>query len=487
MTNIQITNADPTAIEADLLVAHLSKDGVNIDIEGVSDAVAAVDAKAKFGSKTLLPGTGTKARTIALIGTEGDELLARRAVSLSNGIEMEGTGRDRHLAAIATRGSKAKSIVLAGTFETFEQVVQSGVGAILGSYKFTKYGHEDEAGLDELVICVPETLSADGAAERISVLADSMITIMNLVNRAPNDLYPESFTNFTREVVADLPIDMDVWDEAKLEAENCGGILNVGRGSKRGPRLVKLSYAPEGASTTISLIGKGITFDSGGLSLKPPKSMETMKSDMTGAATVLATTLALAKLGVKVRVDAYMALAENMPGGGAQRPSDVIMMRGGKSVEVLNTDAEGRLVMADALALAAETDTDAIVDIATLTGAQMVGLGARTAGVMGTADVRDAIVESADRSGEAMWAAPLPSYLLESIESDVADLANSGTRWGGMLVAGVFLQEFVGDKAWAHIDIAGPSFNDGKPWGANNKGATGMSLLTLVNWAESLA
>ncbi|HHT40101.1 MAG TPA: leucyl aminopeptidase [Actinomyces sp.] len=487
MVNIQITHEDPTGIEADLLVTFFNKDGVNLDIEGVAEAAEAVDAKAKSGSKTVLPGLGTKARSIALIGTDADELLTRRAVDLSNGLEMEGTGRHRHYAAIATRGSKANKVVLACSYETAEQVVQSGVGAILGAYKFTKYGHNAEDGLEELVISIPKTIDTNGIAERIEALSSAMITIMNLVNRSPNDLYPETFASFAREAVTDLPIDMEVWDEAKLEAENCGGILNVGRGSERGSRLVKISYAPEGATTSISLVGKGITFDSGGLSLKPSKSMETMKSDMTGAATVLAAIIAIAKLGIKVRVDGYMALAENMPGGRAQRPSDVIMMRNGTSVEILNTDAEGRLVMADALALAAETDTDAIVDLATLTGAQMVGLGARTASVMGTAYVRDAIVEAANRTGEAMWAAPLPTYLRGSLDSEVADLANSGTRWGGMLVAGIFLQDFVADKAWAHIDIAGPSFNEEAAWGANNKGATGMSLLTLVDWAESLA
>lgn len=487
MTTIRITKEDPASIETDLLVAYINDSGISIDVPEVAQAAESVDAKTESGAKTVLPGTGTKARSVALIGTQVAELLRRRAADLSNGIELEGTGRNRHYCAIATRGSKAKRVVLAGNFETPEQVVQAGVGAILGSYSFKKYGHDEESGLDEVVIVAPDACTIEGLSTRIDTLAESMITIMNLVNRAPNDLYPQSFVDYVTEAVADLPIDLEVWEEDKLAEENCGGILNVGRGSARGPRLAKLTYAPEGASTTISLVGKGITFDSGGLSLKPSKSMETMKSDMTGAATVFATTLALAKLGVKVRVETYLALAENMPGGSAQRPSDVIMLRNGMSIEVLNTDAEGRLVLADALALAAESDTDAIVDLATLTGAQMVGLGERTAGVMGTADVRDAIIESANRCGEPMWSAPLPTYLRDSLKSEVADLANSGTRWGGMMVAGIFLQDFVADKAWAHVDIAGPSFNESSPWGANNKGATGMGLLTLVEWAQTLA
>lgn len=486
MTTIKFTNTDATAIDADLLVAYLA-DTTSIEAPSILEAAKQVDAKADFGTRTLLPGSGVSARKVALVGAKSDELLTRRASDLTNGIEPDGTGRHRHLAAIGTRGLSAAKVVLAGKYESAEDVVQAGIGAILGSYTISKYGHEAEQGLEELTIAVPDGLNTEGLAERIDALAGAMTTIMDLVNRTPNDLYPEVFANFVVDAAAELPIEVEVWDEAKLEEEGCGGILNVGRGSHRESRLVKLTYSPEGATKTISLIGKGITFDSGGISLKPGKGMEAMKSDMTGAATVFATTLAAAKLGLPVKIDTYLALAENMPGGGAQRPSDVITMRGGKTVEVLNTDAEGRLVMGDALALAAETDTDAIVDVATLTGAQIIGLGERTAGVMGTPNVRDAIVEAAASVGEAMWSAPLPSYLLESLKSDVADIANSGQRAGGMMVAGVFLQEFVANKPWAHVDIAGPSYNEGSAWGANNKGATGMSLLTLVEWVKSFA
>ncbi|MDO5034672.1 MAG: leucyl aminopeptidase [Actinomycetaceae bacterium] len=487
MTKIDFTTADVTEIEADLLIAYFGEEGSSINVASIDEAAKAVDAKPESGAKTVLPGTDVKARQVTLVGTKLAELHTRRSLDVDNGIELEGTGRHRHLAAIGTRGSKAKKVVLAGSYETADDALQAGIGAILGTYSIAKYGKETEAGLEELVIRVPEGLNTDGLAERIEALSSAMTLIMDLVNRAPNDLYPQVFADFAVEKTTDLPIDVEVWDETKLAEEGMGGILAVGLGSDRESRLVRLSYAPEGATKKISLIGKGITFDSGGISIKPAKGMEAMKSDMTGAATVLATTIAAAKLGLNVKIDTYLALAENMPGGRAQRPADVITMRGGKTVEVLNTDAEGRLVMGDALALAAETDTDAIVDIATLTGAQIVGLGERTAGVMGTAGVRDAIVDASARVGEAMWSAPLPSYLLESLKSDVADIANSGTRAGGMMVAGVFLQEFVGDKPWAHIDIAGPSYNEGGAWGANNHGATGMSLLTLVEWAKTFA
>ncbi|WP_072341709.1 leucyl aminopeptidase [Actinomyces urinae] len=487
MTNIEFIINNAADVEADLLVAYYLEDGASIEVPGLNEAAKAVDAKTSTGAKTILPGTEIKARKIALVGAKADELHSRRNSDFSNGIELEGTGIHRHLAAIGTRGENAKNVVLAGKYENEDDVIQAGIGALLGSYTTQKYGAEKASGLEQLTILAPEGIDTHTVAKRIKVLASSMMMIMDLVNRAPNDLYPAKFSTYVQDAVADLPIEVEIWDENKLAEEGCGGILAVGLGSDRGSRLVKLSYAPKNASKKISLIGKGITFDSGGISIKPAKGMEAMKSDMTGAATVLATTVAAAVLGLNVKIDTYLALAENMPGGRAQRPSDVITMRGGKTVEVLNTDAEGRLVMGDALALAAETDTDAIVDIATLTGAQIVGLGERTAGVMGSANVRDSIVSSAAKMGEAMWSAPLPSYLLDSLKSDVADIANSGTRAGGMMVAGVFLQEFVADKPWAHIDIAGPSYNDGSPWGANNKGATGMSMLTLVNWAESLA
>src|SRR5690606_19171063 len=232
-------------------------------------------------------------------------------------------------------------------------------------------------------------------------------------------------------------------------------------------------------------VGKGITFDSGGLSIKPAKSMETMKSDMAGAAAVLHTVLAAAALELPVAVTGWLCLAENMPSGTAQRPSDVITQRGGKTVEVLNTDAEGRLVLADGLAAACEEKPDVVVDIATLTGAQVVALGARVSAVMGDDDVRQAVVDAAETAGEQFWPMPLPSELRASLDSKVADLANIGDRMGGMLVGGLFLREFVGETPWAHLDIAGPAFNDGAPYGYTPSGGTGVGVRTLLGFLES--
>jgi leucyl aminopeptidase len=256
------------------------------------------------------------------------------------------------------------------------------------------------------------------------------------------------------------------------------------------PRLVRVAYAPPGAAKTVVFAGKGITFDSGGLSLKPPKSMEAMKSDMGGAAAVLAAVTAVAALGPAVNVVGYLPLAENMPSGTAQRPSDVITIYGGKTVEVLNTDAEGRLVLADALARSGEDSPDLLVDIATLTGAQLVALGPRIMGVMANGDdVLDGIVDAARRAGEAAWPMPLPAELREGLDSPVADLANvTGDRNGGMLVGGLFLREFVPSGVrWAHVDIAGPAFHEGEPYGYTPKGGTGAAVRSLVQIALDVA
>jgi leucyl aminopeptidase len=281
-------------------------------------------------------------------------------------------------------------------------------------------------------------------------------------------------------------VDVEVLDEKALAKGGYGGILGVGQGSVRPPRLVRISYRPARAVKHIAFVGKGITFDSGGLSLKPNDAMVTMKCDMAGAAAVLTAVVAIAKLAPKVAVTAYGALAENMPSGSAQRPSDVLTIYGGKTVEVLNTDAEGRLVMADALVRAGEDEPDLIVDVATLTGACVVALGTRVSGIMANDDdLLARLRETSERAGDAMWPLPLPGELREKLDSAVADIANIGERWGGALSAGVFLKEFVGENIkWAHLDIAGPAFNEGSPYGYTPKGGTGAAVRTLVQIAQ---
>ena len=252
---------------------------------------------------------------------------------------------------------------------------------------------------------------------------------------------------------------------------------------------MKISYAHPEAQRSLAFVGKGITFDTGGISLKPPSAMETMKSDMSGAAAVVQAVVAVAKLGLPVKATAWAALAENMPGGGAIRPSDVLTMYGGKTVEVLNTDAEGRLVMADAIVRAGEESPDAIVDVATLTGAQVLSLGHRTAAVMSNdEEFRTQVESAAERAGEDIWPMPLPPHMRKTIESEVADMTNVGDRMGGMLVAGLFLKEFVAEGIpWAHMDIAGPAFNTVAAYGYTPKGGTGYAVRTLVQLAQDAA
>jgi leucyl aminopeptidase len=275
-----------------------------------------------------------------------------------------------------------------------------------------------------------------------------------------------------------------IWDENELREGGFGGISGVGQGADHPPRLVELRYAPEGAKGRVVLVGKGICFDSGGLSLKPAESMATMKTDMSGAAALVGVMSVLQELGIQVDVTGYLAAAENMPSGHAIRPGDVLTHFNGKTCEVLNTDAEGRLVMADALALGADSEPDAIIDVATLTGACMVALGLKYTGLMGNDDALAAeLLDAAAEAGEPTWRLPLPEEYRKDLISEVADLKNVGPRWGSALTAGLFLKEFVGDTPWAHLDIAGPARAESDD-GWTPKGSTGTAVRTLLTWLD---
>jgi leucyl aminopeptidase len=294
---------------------------------------------------------------------------------------------------------------------------------------------------------------------------------------------------------ADAGATAKVWDVEALAEGGFGGILGVGQGSVRPPRLVRVGWEPEGATASVALVGKGITFDSGGLSLKPPSSMVGMKDDMTGAATVLAVVGAAARLALPIRVTAWLCIAENLPSGSAIRPNDVLRIRGGRTVEVLNTDAEGRLVMADGLVVAGEEHPDAILDVATLTGAIITALGTRYVGAMGDGALVARTQAAAKRAGELVWHLPLPEELRTLLNSDVADIANVkiGNTAGGALVAGQFLREFVPEREdgtsvpWVHLDIAGAAENKGAAYGATGSGPTGVMVRTLLALLEDLA
>lgn len=343
--------------------------------------------------------------------------------------------------------------------------------------------------LSKVTVITDQKISAS-ELNHIQILSSAVKTTRDLVNTPPNLMYPAAMVKTVQAQIKSLPISSSVWDEKALAKDGFGGILAVGMGSSRPPRLVKLEYKPKGAKKHLALVGKGITFDTGGLSLKPAESMVGMKYDMTGAATSFQAIVAIAKLGLPVRVTAWLCLAENMPSGTAQRPDDVIKIRNGKSVEVLNTDAEGRLVLADGLSAAAETKPDLIIDVATLTGAATIALGNRYAGLMGDSGAVRHVEKAAETCGELVWHMPQPKELRTLLNSDVADIANVkiGNRAGGMLIGGLFLREFVpAGIDWAHLDIAGPADNGGSAYGYTPKGGTGAYVRTLISLGQALS
>ncbi len=453
--------------------------GASTLAEELADAVAALGLEGAADEVTPIPAPAIVTADVVVLAGLGDAVLddgpaGAEAVRRAVGAALRGAPARERVAVLAPTDSPA---VVGAVAE----------GALLGAYRFRRYRDAEVAGTVEVLTPKARTKAVKEAVERAEILARGVNEIRDLVNTGPGDLAPADLAQRAKEELRGTKVKVEVLDLAGLRAGGYGGIVGVGQGSANEPRLVTLTWSPARAKAHVALVGKGITFDSGGLSLKPPTGMVTMKSDMAGAATVLETVRVVAELGIPVKVTGFLALAENMPSGSAQRPGDVLTMRGGKTVEVLNTDAEGRLVMADALVDAAALEPDAVVDIATLTGAQLVALGPRVTGVMGTPAVRDAVVTASDAVGEQAWPMPLPADLRSGLDSPIADLANIGDRFGGMLTAGLFLQEFVGDVPWAHLDIAGPSFNEGKPWGYTPKGGTGAALRTLVALVESYA
>jgi leucyl aminopeptidase len=323
---------------------------------------------------------------------------------------------------------------------------------------------------------------------RARTVVDAVTRTRDLVNTPPNDLYPETFAARAADLAATQGLAVEVLDERALADGRFGAVLGVGSGSARPPRLVRISYLPARPTARVALVGKGITFDSGGLNLKTAN-MEWMKSDMGGAAAVISSIVAIAALKLPVEVVATVPMAENMPSGAAYRPSDVLTLRNGRTVEIGNTDAEGRLVLADAIARAVEDEPDHLIEASTLTGAQLVSLGTRVIGAMGEPGWRDAVVAAGNRVGESCWAMPLPDELRTGLDSPVADLTNvAGDRWGGMLVAGQFLADFMPDGLpWVHLDIAGPAWNLSGPRDYTPKGGTGAAVRTIIAAVEELA
>jgi leucyl aminopeptidase len=506
VTALTLSTAAAAGLRADAIVVGVAKGAEGPVVAPGAEAVdQAYDGRLAAVLETL-GATGAEGEVTKLPAPAGFKTPVVLAVGL--GAESEDAGDEegaafgaealRRAAGSAARAlAGSKKAVFALPITDAADAGAIGEGALLGAYSFDTYkdngksGKNGKAPLAEVALLggKPRDKAYKAAVERVVAVGEELNRARDLVNTPPNDLNPAAFAALAQTAAKEHGLKVQVLDEKALAKGGYGGILGVGAGSSSAPCLVKLSYTHPQADKHLAFVGKGITYDSGGISLKPAGHNETMKCDMSGAAAVFAAVVAAARLGLEVNVTGWLALAENMPSGSATRPGDVLHMFSGKTVEVLNTDAEGRLVLADALWAASLEQPDAIVDVATLTGAMVLALGSRTFGIMANDDAfRAAVHAVAEEVGEDAWPMPLPEHLRKGMDSPTADIANMGERMGGGLVAGLFLKEFIGEGiTWAHLDIAGPAFNEQAPFGYTPKGGTGSAVRTLVRLAEVTA
>ena len=495
MTAIRLSNG---IVKDDVLVVGLSAKSakgalqieagdIALDTKALLPLLNDVGATGKADEVIKIPGTTT--RLIVFTG------LGKSATTYNNEVLRRAAGA----ATRALAGNSSATISLPAKSASAVKAIAEG--AALGNYSFTIFRGStksaQKAPLKSITIHAELAASADAKHEVKSaeILARYTNLVRDLINTPPSHLTPETFCKAISDAVkeaggASIGLKVNVMNESQLKSKGYGGITAVGQGSVNPPRLLSITYTPKSgkAKKKYAFVGKGITFDTGGLALKPALGMEAMKSDMSGAAAVCAATIAIALLELPVAIEAWAPLAENMVSDTATRPSDVITMYGGKTIEVLNPDAEGRLVLGDALVKAQESkDLDGIIDVATLTGAQVVALGTRTSAVMtNNEEFSSHFIKLTHVTGESFWPMPLPVELRASLDSPIADMANIGERMGGMLVAGLFLKEFIEeDLPWLHLDIAGPSFNEGAAHGYTPVGGTGVAMRSLVEIAAS--
>jgi leucyl aminopeptidase len=489
---IETSSTAPDKVRADLLVVPVftdrrlgpGADAVDRAVGGtLSEFMEEADFSGKRGETLAVPTQGKLgAKAVVLVGVGDAEKLDTDAIRRAG-------------AALARRSAKVARVAT-----TLLQAVPDSVdeadaaqalteGVYLGGYQFLKYkGDGNASKLSRVVVLGRTSAKVKTAIARGTEIANAVRWARDLVNEPAGAKSPEDVAALARQVARGAGLKVKVLTVDQMARERMGGVLGVGQGSERPPRFVRLAYEPAGAKQTLALVGKGVVFDSGGLSIKTASGMETMKTDMSGGAAVIAAMSTLKALGVKVRVYGYVPLVENMPSGTAIRPGDVLKIRNGKTVEVLNTDAEGRLILADALALAVDEKADAIVDVATLTGACVVALGDKVAGLMGSDDAWiEQVRGAADRAGEPVWHLPLPDDYRKLLDSEIADVKNIGTGgYGGALTAGLFLKEFAGDVPWAHLDIAGPARASSDD-GYITRGGTGFATRTLIALAQTFS
>jgi leucyl aminopeptidase len=492
VVRFEASNARPSDAKADLVAIAVWEGKVPAGHTSLERSLARLCREDRFRGKA----------GETLLYHAGDDAPSSRYLVVGMGPESKG-GLDslrvasasvsRRAAALAAR---AVAVTVPGGTRLRRNPADSLAGAIvegflLGGYRFDRYRSRDDAAAQVERVRI---LTGHHPARKIRAgirrgehYAEATNFARNLVTEPPSRMTPLEMASIARAEARRTGLQCKVMRRAELERRNMGGLLGVARGSVEEPCFIHLTYRPKGrVRRKVALVGKGITFDSGGLSLKTASGMETMKMDMAGAAAVLAVMRTLGSLRIPLQVDGLMAMTENLPSGSAQKPGDVLRTFSGKTVEVTNTDAEGRLVLADALAYAVRMGPDQIIDLATLTGACVVALGPAAAGILGTDQkLVDALLIAAGRAGERAWQLPLFDEYLEMMRSPVADLKNSGPRWGGALTAALFLREFVDPKIpWAHLDIAGPAFLD-RPHSVFPKGATGAGVRTLLHHLEA--
>ena len=495
MTSIRISDG---IVKDEILVvglANKSTKGSKSTALSIESGDLALDNKALLATLQDLGATGKAEEIIKLPGNSTRLIVFTGLGKASPTYDNEVLRRAAGSAARAIAGNSSATFSLPAKNAQAIGAIAEGAG--LGNYLFDRFRgsskSEQKTPLKSITIHSELAKKSDvkDAIHKAEIIATYTHLVRDLINTPPSHLTPETFCDAITQAVkkaggASAGLKVSVMTDSQLKSKGYGGIIAVGQGSSNPPRLLQLSYSPKGAKKKFAYVGKGITFDSGGLALKPAKGMEAMKSDMSGAAAVCAATIAIALLKVPIAIEAYAPLAENMVSDTATRPSDVISIYGGKTVEVLNPDCEGRLILADALVKAQEIkDLDGIVDVATLTGAQVVALGTRTSAVMtNNSEFSEKFLAATKKTGEAFWPMPLPIELRASLDSPVADLANIGERMGGMLVAGLFLKDFVADELpWLHLDIAGPAYNENAAHGYTPVGGTGIALRSLVQLA----
>jgi len=469
--------AAESGADAVLLAATSGADGAELlSVEGfewLPAALTALGAKGTAEEVVKVPGPDGGPRLVVVVGT--GEAADAAALRLAAGSAV------RQLTGVAT---------LAVAIPTDDPEVASAIleGAALGAYAYTAYKAKPRTPVEDITLHTALDGDAVGL-DRVRAVAAAVARTKDLVNTSPAELFPARLAELAVEAASGAGVAAKVWDEAALAADGFGGILAVGQGSSRGPRLVRLEYAPAGASVHLALVGKGITFDSGGLSIKPMASMVGMKTDMAGAAAVLSAIVALAELQVPVRVTGWLCLAENLPSGTAVRPNDVLRIHGGTTVEVLNTDAEGRLVLADALCFAmSKVKPDTIVDLATLTGAVVTALGHEMAGLFAsTTKLRDDLVAAGEETGERLWPLPLLDVHKDGMKGSFGDLKNisGGDMGAGSSAGAAFLAPFVGDTEWAHLDIAGTAWGGSQRDWVGGPMGSGVGTRLLLRWLET--